>query len=106
MSAVKLNVMSDEAKKANEEMEALEKRLKELRQGEAKKKLTVRVFEYVNGKGVRCAGVGIRGLGVREHQFFPQQILRLVADTPEADAARKAIREFIEANKGLMTWGE
>ena len=99
-----LKVVSSEVVELNSQIEALKAQMKALQEAKKQHKgITLSTFEYGEGVAKRC-GVTIRGLGRFKHDFFAQQIQRLVEDTPDAEMNRKAIRDFIEANKEKLSW--
>ena len=104
MSATQLKVSvkrvdAEENEKLVAELEARLKAAKAQTKG-----MTIRAFEYETKDGERRSGVALHGLGMKPHQFFAEQILRLVDDSPEAEANRAAIRQFIVDNKDFLTW--
>lgn len=103
-------LMSDEAKQNQVELEAIKRQTLELRERakalkEQTKGMTICRFEYVDKKTQQVrSGVELRGLSMRSHSFFAEQLLRLVGNTPEAEANRQAICDFIETNKETLSW--
>lgn len=111
-----MRVLDTEGQQAQAQVEQLEQRIAKLKQEqkelrEAKKVLrtktvgmSVSLNEYTDKEGQKRVGLSIRGLSARPVFLFGEQALRICGNTPEAEANREAVRQFIEQEKANLTW--
>lgn len=103
----KVQVLNGEAQEAQLEIQLLkeefENKVKVLK---AKTKgMTISVREVKQAESTEVSRfVSIKGVTRKPLNFYPEHILKLVADTEEAAANRKAILEFIVNNKQDLSW--
>jgi hypothetical protein len=103
-TALKLVQSNPEVASIDKEMELLQAKLNALKaeKKEKTKGIAIKLNKYTKDN-VEFCGVQLLGLSSRPILLFRDQIMRLVDDTPEAEANRKFIREFVAANEAQFT---
>ncbi len=105
-----VRVLNGEGQEAQREVEALQARIEEMKAQQKKLKektkgMSITLNEYIHPKsGEKRVGVSIKGLSMKPVNLYAEQVLRLLGDTPEAQANREALKKFIEDNKTVLTW--
>lgn len=103
-TALKLVQSNPEVAAIDEQMAKLQEQLNALKteKKEKTKGIAIKLNRYSKDDVDYC-GVQVLGLTARPVLMFRDQIMRLVGDSPEAEANRKFIREFVAANEQHFT---